>query len=297
MVCSRWIIVSILVVSVNFSSAVEPKVVPLWTKEAPGDAGQKIGPERNIEAKGGRETRRLTDISTPTLSVYQPQNPNGTAVVIAPGGGYGILAWDLEGLEVAEWFNKQGVTAFVLKYRVPRRPGSPGNGAPPQALHDGQRAISLVRHQAKEFNVNPDKIGILGFSAGGHLAAWTSTNFEKRSYEATDEADKVSCRPDFSILIYPAYLADGNELGKLKPDITVTEKTPPAFLVHAYDDPVTPESSIRYFQALKKAKVSAELHIYSKGGHGYGLRPDDKPVSAWPTRCQEWMKAQGLLGK
>jgi acetyl esterase/lipase len=297
MMSNHWLFwLFLIIVPLNAATAAEPKEIPLWSQDPPGDSEQKIRPERNVESTTGRTTRRLTDISKPTLTVYRPEkNANGTAVIIAPGGGYNILAWDLEGLEVAQWLNTQGVTAFVLKYRVPRRPGTPGNTAPPQAQHDAQRAISWVRHHAKDYELKTDKIGMLGFSAGGHLAAWTSTNFSKRSYEATDEVDQVSSRPDFSILIYPAYLADAKAPDKLNADITVTEKTPPAFLAHAYDDGVAPENSIRYFQALKKAKVNAELHIYSTGGHGFGLRQDNKPVSNWPVRCQEWMKAQGLL--
>lgn len=293
----RYCLLIIMLFCTESFLAAAPEL-PLWPGPAPGETGPKLGPERNIDNQGkGRETRRLTDISVPTLTVYAPAKPNGTAIVIAPGGGYNLLAWDLEGLEVAEWLSKQGITAFVLKYRVPRRQGTPPGAAPPQAQMDIQRAVSLVRSKAKDYQLKPEKIGVLGFSAGGHLAAWASTNFTRRSYEPIDDVDQVSCRPDFSILIYPAYLLDRKDPSQLAADLPVSDKTPPAFLVHAYDDNVTPESSVRYFSALKKLKIPAELHIYSSGGHGYGLRDDGKPISSWPRRCEDWLRAQGLIGQ
>jgi acetyl esterase/lipase len=278
-------------------TAAEPVIVPLWPKEAPGETG-KIGPEKpqDPNPKDAKPIIRLTNVSKPELHIYKPakDKDTGTAIVIAPGGGYTILAWDLEGTEVAEWLNSVGVTAAVLKYRVPRRTGAPTEGASPQAVMDGQRAISLVRSRAKEWGIEPSKIGMLGFSAGGSLTATVSTGFMKRTYEAVDEIDEVSSRPDFTVLIYPAYLVTKDK-SKLIDDLPISKLTPPAFIAHAHDDPVVPESSVLYYLALKKAGVPADLHVYDRGGHGYGLRDSKNPVTTWPARCADWMKVRGLI--
>ncbi len=278
------------------AAADQPTVIDLWPGQAPGEKGD-VGEEKVQENKPGEtQVKRITNVTHPTLTVFRPtkDKDTGAAVVIAPGGGYNILAWDLEGEEVAAWLNSVGVTGIVLKYRVPRRPGTPGNEAPPQAEMDAQRAISLVRSKAAEWNLDPKRIGMLGFSAGGHLTAWTATNFDKRSYEPVDDADKASCRPDFAVLVYPAYLVNKDGDG-LAADIRVTKETPPMFLAHAGDDKVTPLSSIEMFLASRKAGVPAELHVYASGGHGFGLRPSGKPCATWPQRCADWMKDQGLL--
>jgi acetyl esterase/lipase len=211
--------------------------------------------------------------------------------VICPGGGYQILAMDLEGEEIAAWLNSIGVTGTVLKYRVPARKDQPRYEAP---LQDAQRAVSLVRSKATEWKVDPARIGILGFSAGGHLSATASTNFDKRHYESIDAVDQISCRPDFTVLVYPAYLSEGTQLN---PEIRVNAQTPPVFFVHAGDDRISSENSVAMYLALKHAGVPAELHAYATGGHGFGLRPSAHPASTWPARCAEWMKARGLLEK
>ena len=198
-----------------------------------------------------------------------------TAVIVAPGGGYNVLAWEHEGTQVAEWLNKIGVTAVVLKYRVPRRPDQPKGQPPIGALQDAQRAVSLVRSNAKEWGVNPEHIGFLGFSAGGHLTAWVSTNFDKRSYESVDAADKQSCRPDFAVLIYPGGVLVKGHPDQLTPELRVSKETPPSLLVHAADD--HPESSITYFQELRKNGVQAEIHVYGAGGHGFGMHRTGNP--------------------
>lgn len=275
-------------------------VVPVWPGKAPGESAE-IGEEKDLtkESDGkvaGRRLIRLGNVSTPTLKVFRPakEKDTGASVVIAPGGGYHILAWDLEGEEVAEWLNSLGVTGIVLKYRVPRRPGQPGNEPPIGPLQDAQRAVSLVRSKAAEWNLDPNRIGLLGFSAGGHLAARAGTNFDRRAYESVDDVDKVSCRPDFLVLVYPAYLANKEGTG-LNPDIRVSKETPRTFMVHAGDDPVTVDSSIQFYRALKQAGVPADLHVYSTGGHGYGLRKTEEPVTTWPQQCEEWLKKAGLL--
>jgi acetyl esterase/lipase len=275
-------------------AADKPLVLDVWPGKAPGESGN-VGEEKS-EEKG--KVTRITNVSHPTLTVFRPakDKDTGAAVVIAPGGGYNILAWDLEGTEVAAWLNSIGVTGIVLKYRVPRRPDSPKDQAPPQAQMDAQRAISVVRSKAEEWGLDPKRIGMLGFSAGGHLTAWASTNFDKRAYDSIDGIDQISCRPDFTILVYPAYLINKSK-DALLPDIRVGKNTPPTFFAHAYDDGVSPENSILMFLALKKEKVPAEMHIYATGGHGFGLRPSDKPCSTWPQRCADWMKSQGLLKK
>jgi acetyl esterase/lipase len=274
----------------------EPMVLDLWPDRPPGyqiEGGPErdtSGPESNKVA--GRRVIRLGDVSKPQLHVYQPTvgNRNGTAVIVCPGGGFNILAWDLEGTEVAEWLSSIGITAAVLKYRVPTAKHEP-NWLPP--AQDAQRAVSVVRAHAAEWEIDPRRIGLLGFSAGGRTAAMASAHSGKRLYEVIDDADRQPVRPDFVVLVYPGYLAD--DAGTLRDDIPVSKDSPPAFLVHAYDDRVTPKSSIAYFLALKDAGVPAELHVYESGGHGYGLRPTDLPVTAWPKRCEEWMRSRGLL--
>ncbi|HUG90369.1 MAG TPA: alpha/beta hydrolase [Planctomycetaceae bacterium] len=267
--------------------------IAVWPADAPGEAGD-IASEQVTRPEPGdpRPVIRISNVTKPTLTVFEPpaDRRNGTAVVVCPGGGYNILAWDLEGVEVARWLNSIGVTAFVLKYRVPRRADRPRHEAP---LQDAQRAVSLVRANASSWQVEPERIGILGFSAGGHLSASVATNFDRRGYEPLDDVDRTSCRPDFAVLVYPAYLVEGEGLA---PEIRVSEHTPPVFFAHAGDDRIGPENSIALYQALHRAGVAAELHVYSAGGHGFGLRPSDLPCSRWPTQCEAWLRNQGLLG-
>lgn len=274
--------------------AAEPSLVlNIWPGLAPGEPSG-VEAETRMAGRPGEDppTTRIGNVTTPTLSLYQPASSkaNRTAVLICPGGGYNILAWDKEGTEVAEWLNTLGVTAIVLKYRVPRRPDQDQKSPPVCALQDAQRAIRVVRSRAKDWGIDENRIGLLGFSAGGHLTAWTATNSTNLSYAALDAADKLSGRPDFTVLVYPAYLVN-SELTALSPLFKVDEQTPPAFIVHAYDDGVPVENSIEYFLALKRAKVTAELHVYESGGHGYGLRSGSKSVLTWPQRCEDWLRA------
>lgn len=277
-------------------AAEKPVVLDVWPGKPPGET-KPIGEETIRERKVDVKTIKIvSNVSKPTLTVYRPakDKDTGAAVVICPGGGYQALAWDYEGEEVATWLNSIGVTGIILKYRVPRRPDQAEDKPPIGPLQDAQRALSLVRSKATEWNLDPKRIGILGFSAGGHLSASASTNFDKRAYEAMDDIDKVSCRPDFAVLVYPAYLLTKDEK-ELAPEIRVRKECPPMFFAHASNDPIKPDNSVRMYLALKHAGVPAELHVYSLGGHGFGLRPSDKPCSTWPQSCADWLRAQGLL--
>lgn len=278
--------------------AADPPAEPLWPKGAPNDPGvaaeekDTTGPTGALVA--GRGVIRLGNVSKPTLSIYRPskEKDTGAAVVVFPGGGYNILAMDLEGVEVCEWLNSIGVTGVLVKYRVPARKDRPRGAAP---LEDAQRAVGIIRSRAKELGLKPDRIGVLGFSAGGHLAAYVSTNYEKRAYDAVDELDQVSCRPDFTVLIYPAYLTVREKNDEISPELKIAADTPPTFLVQTEDDGVRVENSIFYYAALRKAKVPAEMHLYPAGGHGYGLRRTDKLVTTWPIRAEEWLRSLGVL--
>jgi acetyl esterase/lipase len=266
----------------------KPLVLDLWPGAVPGETGQ-VGEEKLTGNKGSRQ---LTNVSKPTLTVYRPAPDKnvGVGVIIAPGGGYNILAWDHEGEDVAAWLNSLGITGAILKYRVPRRPDHPKH-----PLQDAQRAVSLMRAHAKEWGVEPNRVGMLGFSAGGHLTAVTETNFDKRAYEPADEADHASCRPDFAVVIYPGgVVMRGTD--QLVPDVSVSKDTPPTFIAQAGDDRVGAENSVMLYLALKRAGVPAELHVYATGGHGFGLRPSKNPVSQWPKRCEEWLRSQKILG-
>lgn len=273
--------------------------IELWPDKAPGDT-TTLAEEADLTKPtddfiAGRRVIRVGNVSKPTITVYRPapERNTGAAVVVCPGGGYHILALDLEGTEVCEWLNSIGVTAVLLKYRVPRRPDRPQYEPP---LQDAQRALGLVRSHAQEWGVDPQRIGVLGFSAGGHLAAMVSTHFEQRTYEKIDAADEVSCRPDFSILIYPGYLSMKDKPWEVSPELTIaTGKTPPTFLAMTEDDGVGVENPLAYYLALKKAKVPAEMHLYPVGGHGYGLRRTEKLVTTWPDRVADWMKSNGWL--
>ena len=279
--------------------AAEPEVIKLWLAgKVPGEKID-IGPEKVQEPKAGEKNPvvRIANVVNPTITVYRPEKniDTGAAIIIAPGGGYSILAWEHEGTQVAEWLQKTGVTGVVLKYRVPRRPDQPKDQPPSGALQDAQRAISLVRSKSQAWGIKSDKIGVLGFSAGGHLAAWASTNFDKRSYEPFDAADEASARPDFAVLIYAGGVVSRSSPDQLAPEIRVSKLTPPSFLVHAADDKM--ENSIAYFQALRKNGVQAEVHIYGSGGHGFGMRRIDHPIANWTARCEDWLRKQSYLPK
>jgi acetyl esterase/lipase len=239
----------------------------------------------------------VTNVTRPTVTICRPAKgqDTGTAVLICPGGGYWNLYWQLEGEEVAAWLNSLGVTGIILKYRVPRRPGEPTGEPARRPLQDAQRAVSLVRSNAKAWGISPDRIGVIGFSAGGHLAIATATGFEKRTYEPIDDIDKAGSRPDFAILAYAGYLK-AKDRDELAPGLRVPPGTPPVFLAHGGDDIISPpDHSLVLYRALKRAGVPAELHIYAATAHDFGVRPSGRPCSAWTRTCADWLRHQGFL--
>jgi len=272
----------------------------LWPHGAPGPVTAN-GPERNFTTSSdklvaGRPVMRIGNVTDPTITLYAAaaQHRSGAAVVVFPGGGYRYLAIDLEGTEVCAWLNRIGVSCVLLKYRVPQTGPYPKSA---EALEDAQRAMGMVREHAAVWGIDPNRIGVLGFSAGGYLAAALSTHFEQRLYPAVDGADALSCKPDFALVIYPGYLSIAEKDFEFNPAIPVTAAVPPTFLVQAEDDPVHVENVIEYFMALKKAGVPAELHVYAQGGHGYGLRPTELPITGWPRLAERWLRTVGVLKK
>jgi len=284
--------------------AAEPLVAQLWPDKVPDETGG-IGPERirfspkldRKQVEVTEHTRLITAVTNPTITIYRPatNKETGTAMLICPGGGYWDLYWQLEGEEVAAWLNSIGVTGIILKYRVPRRPDETEGKPARRPLQDAQRAVSLVRSRAKEWGINPERIGIIGFSAGGHLAIATATIFEKRTYEPIDDVDKISCRPDFAIPVYSGYLK-AKDKDELAPGLHIPTNTPPVFLVHGGDDIVSPpENSVLMYLALKRAGVSAELHLYANTTHDFGVRTNDRPYSTWTKSCANWLRDQQFL--
>ena len=273
----------------------------LWPGTPPGDENVELPPEGDTTGEDGRlvagkRVMRLGNVSTPQLHVYQPKEAirTGAAVVVAPGGGHYILAWDLEGTEVAEWLNSIGVTAIVLKYRVPSRDHE-SERRWLWAVQDAQRAMSIVRSRANDWKIDSQRIGIMGFSAGGQTAALTALVGE-RLYERVDATDDVDYLPNFVAPIYTGGLVP-REGTELYPNVNVGEGVPPFFMVHANDDRASPLNSAQLYVELKKQGASAELHIFESGGHGYGLRPTDQPVTRWPKLMEVWMNQIGVLGE
>ena len=282
--------------------------IALWPGKVP-DANAVQGPEMAevTDAKdlvGGKPWTWIGHVTQPTLTVYSPKGRNtGAAVVVFPGGGYQILAIDLEGTEVCEWLNAEGITCLLLKYRVPGYPSKRElNSGPypksPQALEDAQRAVGMARYHAQEWQIDPHKIGVLGFSAGGHMVAAISTHFDRRLYPGVDAADKESCRPDFAVAIYPGHLSLAENSIALNPDIAthITRQTPPTFLLQNEDDHVdSVEDSLSYYMALKKAGVPVEMHLYAQGGHAFGMRPTKFPATRWPQLVKTWLHTIGMI--
>jgi len=273
------ILIAITMLSIN-SYSQNQKPVYIWPDQVPGETGNKHDPVQTPNKE--RDVIRLTDVTNPGFLVFKPskENNNGAGVIVCPGGGYEILAINLEGYEIAEWLTKQGFTAFVLQYRVPKKQEG--------ALMDAQRAIRIIRNDAVKYGLKPNQLGIMGFSAGGSLSARTATLFSKKTYSPVDKADSLSCRPDFALLIYPAYLDLGTNRS-LTTELTVNQNTPPMFLFATADDTYS-NSALVMATALRDAKVPVELHILANGGHGYGLRKGNIAGETWPKLAEIWLK-------
>lgn len=283
--------------------AAEPLVVDLWPGKTPGDVGITGEESSRIyqSAMIGGPTKLITNVSKPTLTIYPaPKGMNtGTAMVICPGGGYHNLFWELEGEEVAAWLNSQGMAGIILKYRCPRRPGDIKGEPPLGPLMDAQRAVSLIRSRAAEWGIDPNRIGMVGFSAGGHLAVATATSFEKRTYEPIDAVDQVSCRPDFAVGCYSGYLKEKDK-DEVPATIHIPAGTPPIFLAHSSDDTTKnggsePANSAVMYLALKRANIPAELHIFATGGHDFGVRENGKLPASRLQLCLKWLRSRDLL--
>lgn len=281
--------------------------IPLWPGAIP-DARPYTGPETLLQDHkdlvAGQPWMYINNVSVPTMTVYTPKGRNtGAAVVVFPGGGYQILAIDLEGTEACDWLNARGITCVLLKYRVPGEGKLPKSGSypsSPEALEDAQRAIGLTRFHSTEWHIDPHRIGVMGFSAGGHMVAATSVHWDKRLYADVDAADKQNCRPDFAIALYPGHLHVKEGTLRLNPDIAtrIDARTPATFLLQNEDDDSdTIWDSLSYEAALIRAKVPVEFHSYATGGHAFGLRKSTFPVSGWPSLMEVWLHTIGVLGK
>ena len=288
------LIFSLVILLVNGLSAQSGDPIRVWPGEAP-DEPVGIEAKKAKAVTGSDGVIRIPYVDTPELFYFPapPDKTTGTCIIVCPGGGYGKLAWNKEGTEIATWLNGLGVEAVVLKYRVPRRDREKPH---PWPLQDLQRSIRIVRSKATEWKINVDRVGVMGFSAGGHLCAMASSYYGESFYKAIDSIDKLDPRPSFVSLIYPAYLGnarkDANTLDSL---VKIDVKTPPTFIAITHDDGDRAIFAALYYAELKRNRVSAELHVYSKGGHGYGLRPSPNSVSSWPTRMEDWMRSSGWL--
>ena len=292
----KWALIAVVVSGVTNLFGADTLVLDVWPGKAPGETKELIAEGDLTKSEdrliAGRRIIKLGNVSTPQIAIYRPapQKDTGAAVVICPGGGHHILAYDLEGTEVAEWLNSIGVTGIVLKYRVPFRNPEKRWLA---AVQDAQRAMSLVRSKAAEWKLDPLRLGICGFSAGGETAALTCLLAE-RQYPASDDVDKVAWNPNFAILVYPGGLVDTGD-SKLREYVAVRKDSPPMFFVHAFDDRASVQNSLLLASELKKVGGSVELHVFATGGHGYGLRSTDEAVTRWPIRAGEWMRERGFL--
>jgi acetyl esterase/lipase len=279
--------------------------IPLWPGTPPDAKPMPRAEYTWSDPKGligGKPVAGVKNVSQPTMTVYAPTGKNtGAAVVVFPGGGFELLAMDLEGTDVCDWLTSRGITCVLLKYRVPSEPYEwrcdcrPHNlAASVPSLEDAQRTLGLVRFHAAQWNIDPHKVGVLGFSAGGYLVAEASTNFKRRLYTPVDSADKESSRPDFAVAIYPGHLATDDDA--LNPNVPVSRETPPTFLIQAEDDNVDGvNQSLVYYAALKNAGVPVEMHLYAHGGHAFGLRPTSNPITRWPALAETWMSTIGMI--
>lgn len=270
------------------SSILNAKKPPLIIMQLWPSSNDSTGINERALPSRGDSVMRITDITTPSLTVYQISNVDQStpAVLIFPGGAYAYLAINKEGTDVAKWLNRIGITAVLVKYTVPDNREA--------AFRDGQRAIRLVRYHAKKWNIDPNRVGVIGFSAGGHLATRLSTDFKGNTYTKVDSADTEKCRPDFSILMYPAYL-ENKEKHNLATEIKILQKIPPTFIVQTKDDSSFVGGTILYDQALNDAGIPSLFHLFPEGGHGYGIWPSEYEVSTWPKLCEKWLKEYGII--
>ncbi len=271
-------------------------IVHLWPGAHSASSQEKDTTTDTSDLIAGKRVQRITDVTDPTLAVYRaPVSHNGgAAVVVLPGGGYRILAYDLEGTEVCEWLNSAGVNCLLLKYRVPNAGPYPAHS---EDLADAQRAVRMARQHAAEWGIDPKRVGVLGFSAGGHLAAVLSNHADAPAYQPVDSADTQSAQPAFALLIYPGGLVHSPQLAALGAEVTPSAQTPPTFLVQAEDDPVHVENTLAYYAALATVKAPSEMHVYAKGGHGYGLRASPLAITSWPVAALGWLRGLGMAGE
>ncbi len=290
---ARLLAVVLMMACLHNRAVADELTVAVWPEEVPGESSQPADFSSRVATLEQQNTSdRVLGVTRPELTVRLADDAvaNGTSVLVCPGGGYNVLAWDKEGLEVAEWLNTLGVHAFVLKYRVPRR--QPAFATPP--LQDAQRAMRIIRSRAGEWKINPSRVGVLGFSAGGNLCVNLATT-RSATYEPIDAVDQSEMRPNFMVPVYAAYLGANDDDQQLNSEISIDGETPPAFLVVTQDDKNRGIHAALLFAELTRAGVPAELHVFVKGGHGYGLRPTGNPVQTWPSHCAEWMRQMKLI--
>jgi acetyl esterase/lipase len=294
------ILLSLQLAGIAFASA--QTVLPLWPHQTP-EPPQTTEPEQDTTTSqdnliSGHRTARLTNITQPTMTIFLPAHPAGvtSAAVVFPGGGYRILAWDGEGLDVCRWLNSINMACLLVKYRVPEKGRYPEN---PADLEDAQQAMRIARLHAAEWHINPARIGVVGFSAGAHLAVTLSNHFDDTRVESTpaapDADTSISARPEFAILGYPAYLSTGPNGTELDPNLTPNPRTPPTFIIQAENDKTYIDSALVYFRALKDVGVPAELHLYATGGHGFGVHPAGMPEEHWTDTATAWLRSIGML--
>jgi len=276
----KVLIILLIMCSINAYSQ-KNNLINLWPGKVPGELKEKQPPV--IDASENDNILRFSEVTNPALEIFPPDqaNKNGSAVIVCPGGGYQILAYDLEGTEIAAWLNKLGFTAFVLQYRIPDKKEG--------ALQDVQRAVRIVRDNSKKWNIDPGKIGVMGFSAGGSLSARASTLFNNKTYSPVDKSDSLPCKPSFTMLIYPAYLDQGPNLS-LTPELKLNKEVSPVFIFQTEDDPYG-NSALVFAEALRNAKLPVELHMLTAGGHGYGLRSGKVAAETWPVLAEKWLKS------
>lgn len=291
---TRVLCLLMLCLKADFAGAVEPITLKLWPDGPPSAMVPKSeATVKLIQSYGGATPTRITDVSDPTMTVYRPQKPNGTSVIVAPGGGFMFLSYAHEGIDVCEWLNTLGVTAVLLKYRTPTRDETEMYELPVQ---DAQRALGLVRHHAAEWKLDPQRVGLLGFSAGANLAGHVSWDRGNRTYPQQSDLDDPR-GPDFLVFIYGGGFLNKDNPSQFRPGFSIPADAPPVFMLVAHDDSANPVEAALLYLEYKKRNLTAELQIYAKGGHGFGMRKDGKPINEWPQRCADWMMSMGFLDR